>query len=240
MNNWLHIGKSELVVLAIAFVAAIVLVLTLEGSPKGRASDVAQPVTAGLDADSIVSKTQKGGTAEKLSQDTFERSADYVGPPQHIHYKPKESLPIGSVLELNVADSATLTRVPGIGPAFARRIVAYRERLGGYYTLLQLQEIYGMTYERYLQIKPYFTIHRQPTKILLRQSGEKELPKHPYLNYKQRTQIERLLRYNGYVSSWQQLIASGLFNKDDSIRLSHYFAIPNSIIDSATSESVPR
>lgn len=52
-----------------------------------------------------------------------------------------------------------------------------------------------------------------PTKILLRQSGEKELPKHPYLNYKQRTQIERLLRYNGYVSSGNSSLRAAFSTK---------------------------
>ena len=45
-------------------------------------------------------------------------------------------------LELNSADSATLVAVPGIGPAFARGILKYREKLGGYHSLDQLAEVY--------------------------------------------------------------------------------------------------
>src|SRR5437660_80245 len=38
----------------------------------------------------------------------------------------------GTVIELNTADSAKLTELKGIGPSFARRIVNYRNRLGGF------------------------------------------------------------------------------------------------------------
>src|SRR6187549_162726 len=37
----------------------------------------------------------------------------------------------GETIELNTADSISLTRVHGIGPSFARRIVAYCKHLGG-------------------------------------------------------------------------------------------------------------
>ena len=44
-------------------------------------------------------------------------------------------------IALNTADTAQLRHVPGIGPYFARKIVEYRQRLGGYYRVQQLLEI---------------------------------------------------------------------------------------------------
>ncbi|HRO39879.1 MAG TPA: helix-hairpin-helix domain-containing protein [Flavobacteriales bacterium] len=46
-----------------------------------------------------------------------------------------------SPVELNKADSAELVAVPGIGPSFARSILRYRERLGGFTNLDQLAEV---------------------------------------------------------------------------------------------------
>lgn len=46
------------------------------------------------------------------------------------------------LLEINSADTNQLIAVPGIGPAFARAIVRYRERLGGFHDLDQLKEVY--------------------------------------------------------------------------------------------------
>ena len=45
-------------------------------------------------------------------------------------------------VEVNSADSATLVALPGIGPAFAKGILKFRDRLGGYHTLEQLAEVY--------------------------------------------------------------------------------------------------
>ena len=45
-------------------------------------------------------------------------------------------------VELNAADSATLVALPGIGPAFARGIIKYRDRLGGFHSLDQLAEVH--------------------------------------------------------------------------------------------------
>ena len=46
-----------------------------------------------------------------------------------------EKYPAGTIVELNTADTTILKKVPGIGSTFARRIVKYRELLGGFYCL---------------------------------------------------------------------------------------------------------
>lgn len=45
-------------------------------------------------------------------------------------------------VEVNGADTTELVAVPGIGPAFARGIVKFRDRLGGFHSLDQLSEVY--------------------------------------------------------------------------------------------------
>lgn len=45
-------------------------------------------------------------------------------------------------VEINTADTTRLVEVRGIGPAFARSIVKYRDRLGGFHSLDQLNEVY--------------------------------------------------------------------------------------------------
>ena len=52
-------------------------------------------------------------------------------------------------LELNAADSAALVSLRGIGPYYARRILAYRDSLGGYYSPAQLLEIRGIDSARF-------------------------------------------------------------------------------------------
>jgi competence protein ComEA len=97
------------------------------------------------------------------------------------------------IVALNSADTLELQQVKGIGPAFARRIVKYRERLGGFYTPEQLKEVFGMDSLRYLEIKDQLSLDsRQLHPIFINRAGFEELRANPYLSYKQ---INAILQY---------------------------------------------
>ena len=87
-------------------------------------------------------------------------------------------------VELNSADTTTLQLLHGIGPAFARRIVRYRERLGGFVSTDQLLEVYGFTPELLAHIAPHLTLdstHRN--RIAVNSVPLKQFIKHPYVDY---------------------------------------------------------
>lgn len=87
------------------------------------------------------------------------------------------------VVELNSADTLTLQLLRGIGPTFARRIVRYRERLGGFYCVEQLREVYGMTDDRYQTLVPHLTVDTDSLRrIDINQVTVKELMRHPYVD----------------------------------------------------------
>jgi competence protein ComEA len=65
---------------------------------------------------------------------------------QPTHYK--KAAP-GTIIDLNTADTAQLTQLHGIGASFARRIVSYRDRLGGFINKEQLKEVFGIDSEKY-------------------------------------------------------------------------------------------
>jgi DNA uptake protein ComE-like DNA-binding protein len=88
------------------------------------------------------------------------------------------------VVDLNSADSLTLTLLHGIGPAFAHRIVAYRNRIGGFRDTAQLLEVYGFTPALLSHIGPYLTIDTTAVRrIKVNQASLKELIRHPYMDY---------------------------------------------------------
>jgi len=61
-------------------------------------------------------------------------------------------------LNLNQARVEDLTYLPGIGPELARRIVIYREKVGGFKRLSQLKEVPGIGEVRFQKIKKRLTI----------------------------------------------------------------------------------
>ena len=96
-------------------------------------------------------------------------------------------------VELNSADTTTLQLLHGIGPAYARRIVRYRERLGGFTSKEQLLEVYGFTPELLAHIAPHITVDTQSiSKIDINSIPLKQLIKHPYIEYYQARDIVNL------------------------------------------------
>ena len=76
-------------------------------------------------------------------------------------YRSKKSLqktPFKEIIELNVADTAMLKSIYGIGEKLSVRIVKYRKKLGGFYSVEQLKEVYGLRTENFKKIKLKFLL----------------------------------------------------------------------------------
>ena len=104
---------------------------------------------------------------------------------------------------LNRADTAQLRKVPGIGSFFARKIVDYRERLGGYYRVQQLLEI-----EDFPETAVSFFIIPDGTefrKMNLNRLSLNELKRHPYIGFYRARAIVDYRRLHGHIESLQQL-----------------------------------
>jgi DNA uptake protein ComE-like DNA-binding protein len=111
------------------------------------------------------------------------------------------------VVELNAADSAALVALPQIGPSFARRIIKYRELLGGFVKPEQLLEVYGFDSVRYNVIKSRVCVDSSKTKKINLNTVEfKVMATHPYLGkyyanaiLQFRKQFARAFTYNELV-----------------------------------------
>lgn len=88
--------------------------------------------------------------------------------------------------DLNQADTALLKSVYGIGTARAARIVKFRERLGGFISLQQLNEVYGLdsTARDRLMERCFVTENYTPVRVSLNTATEQDLAAHPYLTQK--------------------------------------------------------
>lgn len=87
-------------------------------------------------------------------------------------------------VDLNSADTTTLMLLHGIGPAFARRIVRYRDRLGGFVATEQLLEVYGFTPELLAHIAPHLALDSTiRSRMPVNSIPLKQFIKHPYVDY---------------------------------------------------------
>ncbi len=104
----------------------------------------------------------------------------------------------GVIIELNSADSAKLTQVRGIGPAFAQRIVEYRTRLGGFLNKEQLKEVYGIDTTKFNQIKNGISVNpAHITKIKINEVDFEGLRKFPYFTNKQTNAVIQYRKQHG-------------------------------------------
>ncbi len=91
---------------------------------------------------------------------------------------------IGKKLELNSADSLALIELKGVGPGYAKRILKYRSMLGGFISIEQVKEIYGMSDDLYQLIAQQCSVNSSAIKkINVNTADFKTLNKHPYINY---------------------------------------------------------
>lgn len=131
----------------------------------------------------------------------------------------------GTIVELNSADTTTLKKVPGIGTAFANRIVKYRDLLGGYYTVYQLREVYGIDEEKFAGLAVWFEADSSRIrKVAINQLDVETLARHPYISYKQARVITRMHERKGSLSGWEMLDLLEEFTEADKNRLKPYLS----------------
>ena len=124
-------------------------------------------------------------------------------------------------IALNAADTTMLRKVPGIGSYFARQIVNYRNRLGGFYSVEQLAEIEDFPLESitYFTVNPE-AIHRlNVNKLTLNQ-----LKRHPYINFYQAREICDFRRLRGPLKSLDDLRLLKDFTPEVMQRLAPYIS----------------
>lgn len=115
---------------------------------------------------------------------------------------PEEKAAANVIVELNLADSAKLTSVEGIGPGFAKRIIYYRERLGGFISKEQLREVFGLDELKYNEIKSQVKVDASRIrKININTISFDKLRLMPYLDYKQVNAIVEYRKQHGNYAS---------------------------------------
>ena len=120
---------------------------------------------------------------------------------------------------LNTADTTSLMTIPGIGPYYARKIIQYGNRLGGYVSVDQLDEIDDFPTEA----KKYLVINNPtPKKLNINQLSLNELKRHPYINFFQAKAITDYRRLHGSIHSLNELRLLKDFSPEVIKRLTPY------------------
>ncbi len=96
------------------------------------------------------------------------------------NYKPR----IINSVNINLADTSEWIALPGIGSKLSQRIIVFRDKLGGFYSIEQIGETYLLPDSTFQKIKPFLIFDNTPVKkININLASLDEMKMHPYLRY---------------------------------------------------------
>jgi len=188
MNSFLNFSKSETVVL----IALVLIVLTLIFLPKICFREPQNALSVEDERflqelkiqEETYSNYQKTKYQNRYTSNSRKPNSyrDFKsGAESYNKTAPLKKLELN--IEINSADSLELQKIPGIGTVLSRRIIGYRNRLGGFYSTEQLLEVYGIDSLKYTQIKRFITVNSDfVKKISVHHATYQDLIKHPYLD----------------------------------------------------------
>jgi len=194
-------------------------------------------------AKAIINYTSKGGKFYKpqdlqkmytISPEMYKKILPYVKiadrelntSKKYIPFEKKEYVKKAPVIvDINQADSAKLDEIKGIGAAFAKRIIKYRERLGGFYKKEQLMEVYGLDSIKYTEIKDQISISNVPLKTInINTAVFDDLKRNPYLSYKQINAIIQYRKQHGNYSNIADLKKIAILNQQVIDKIAPYIS----------------
>ena len=142
--------------------------------------------------------------------------------------RPKGGVAVPRKVEVNSTDSAALVALPGVGPVFAKAILAYREKLGGYRSLDQLAEV------RVLQDKPDALERLRGLLVVdtllvrrldLNASTVEQLAAHPYVQWRLAKPIVALRTQHGPFRAVDDIRKSHLIDEAVFRKLAPYLTV---------------
>ncbi len=130
------------------------------------------------------------------------------------------------VIDVNLADTTAFISLPGIGSKLAQRIIAFRNKLGGFYSIEQVGETYLLPDSTFQKIKPKLTIVGNNVKqININIASIDEMKAHPYLRFNLANAIFQYRQQHGNFNSVEEIKKIMLVTETAYNKVSPYLAV---------------
>lgn len=129
-------------------------------------------------------------------------------------------------IELNSASKSQLVSVKGIGEKTAVRILKYKEKLGGFSSLNQLNDVYGLDSVVKLNKERYFFVStKELTQLNINKVTFKELLAHPYCDYNSTKKLINFREMHGDFISIEQILENNLIKAEQYRKIAPYLTL---------------
>lgn len=197
-------------------------------------------------AKSCINYRSKGGKFHKgsdlmkiysISENDYNRLKQYVIVPkgnktkewkrEDYNKKEKHIIPSNTVsikiVSINSCDTTDLMNLPKIGSFRARKIIEYRDKLGGFYDISQLLNVYSIDSELVSEIGKYIIVDTLAIKkINVNEASFKEIVHHPLISYETTKNIVTYKRIVGEIKNVQELRDNNIVSADEYETLKNY------------------
>src|SRR5690348_17239841 len=164
-----------------------------------------------------------------LHPEEYERLAPYIriGPlAQKTFAAPPNNITYNVNVEINSADTAGFILLRGIGSRLAGRIVKFRDKLGGFTTVDQIREVYGLPDSVFFGIKSHLTVNDSLLRrININTADVKILQQHPYISYNLANSIVQYRRQHGVFGGVEDIKSLALVDEEIYRKIAPYLAV---------------
>ena len=130
------------------------------------------------------------------------------------------------IIDINAADTTAFISLPGIGSKLAERIVNFRDRLGGFYSVDQVKETYGLPDSTFEKIRNRLVLHDATVKQLnINTATKDELKTHPYIRWNIANAIVEYRTQHGNFSKLEDLQNIQLITPELFLKIRHYIIV---------------
>jgi competence ComEA-like helix-hairpin-helix protein len=186
-------------------------------------------------ADNIIKFREKGGVFRTpadfakvygIEPETFSKLEPYIIIDEETLPQANTVAKSNAIININSASEVDFQKLSGIGPAYSKRIVEYRTRLGGFISIDQIREVYGMTEELFESIKANLVLDEiDIKKVNINTAEYKDLVYHPYISKENAKNILNYRNFAGKIKSFDELLKQKAINKEFFDKLNPYITV---------------
>ena len=116
--------------------------------------------------------------------------------------------------------------LPGIGEKLGTRIITFRDKLGGFHSVEQVAETYGLPDSTYQKIQTLLLVQETNIKkIPINQCSKDELKMHPYIKWKIANAIVEYRNQHGPFESLEDLKKIILLDHETFLKIQPYLIV---------------